>query len=293
MAFNPTRIGKYPIGNYLKFNVEALSIYPVYLCQSGTTELCRNVCSIRHDTGFWSLEYVQEGEFFYSDETESFTLKKGDFFLLKPTGSNLLRCVSEHGMKYCLGFHGRMLIPLLEQMRISITHGKYFRSKSPELAGELQREAADFFPGNDEEQREKNVLFTLKVMMMVRRSLREMQMPRTLLQILDYISSHPGEHIRLETLADVAGITVVTVIRLFSAYLKTTPGEYIRRKRLESAAEMLGMPEYSIKEVSSYLGYSSPQYLSTDFKKRYGVTPRDFQRKQKNAHGLDPAKKLP
>lgn len=155
---------------------------------------------------------------------------------------------------------------------------KHFSSGSHDLAEALQQEAAELFPGNTGEQREKNVLFTLKVMMMVSRALRESRMPDALLRMLDYISSHPGQRITLETLASLSGTTVVTVIRLFSAHLGTTPGEYIRKKRLESAAELLRMPEYSVKEVAAHLGYASPQYLATDFKKRYGVTPREFKR---------------
>ena len=283
MPYKSNRIGIWPVNRFLVFNMEALHTYPFYLCQSGSTEQCRDLYCRRTDTGFWSLEYVRKGELFYSDETESFSLREGDFFLLKPTGANLLRCVSAHAVKYCLGFHGRMLIPLLENMRIGAPGRKHFRSESHELAEKLQQEAAELFSGNTDEQREKNVLFSLKVMMMVGRAIKEREMPDNLLRMLDYISSHPGQRIDLETLASLSGTTVITVIRLFSAHLGTTPGEYIRRKRLESAAELLKMPEYSVKEIAARLGYASPQYLATDFKKRYGVTPREFQKKPGNA----------
>ena len=278
MPYKSNRIGIWPVNRFLKSNMEALRRYPVFLCQSGSAELCRGLYCRRTDTGFWSLEYVREGKLAYSDETESFSLEEGEFVLLKPSGTNLLRCVSDRAVKYCLAFHGPMLIPLLENMQIGVPGRKHFNCGSHELAEALQREAAELFPGNTGEQREKNVLFTIKVMMTVSRMLRERQMPDNLLRMLDYISSRPGQRITLETLASLCGTTVITVIRLFSAHLGTTPGEYIRRKRLESAAELLRMPEYSVKEVAAHLGYASPQYLATDFKKRYGVTPREFKR---------------
>lgn len=278
MPYKSNRIGDFPRNKMLVFGTESMQNYPFYLRQSGETELCRNIYCQRTDTGYWSVEYVLEGEFFYSDETESFKLHKGDFYLLKPRGTNMLRCTSQRAVKLCLGFHGRMLIPMLESLHIGAPGAKHFRMPDDDLALSLQAEAAALHPVNTVEKREKLVQFTLKVMMLISRMFEKKRLPDNLLNILDHISVSISKKIELEELAAVGNVSVVTVIRLFASYLQTTPGEYIRRKRLESACELLRMPEYSIKEVAGLLGYSSPQYLATDFRKQYGMSPREFQK---------------
>ena len=279
MPYKSNRIGDFPRNKFLAFGTESMQPYPFYLKQAGSAELCRGISCQRMDTGYWSVEYVLEGEFFYSDETESFKLQKGDFYLLKPWGTNILRCTSERGKKLCLGFGGRMLQPMLESQRIGAPGAKHFRMANDDLALALQAEAATLYPSNTVERREQLVQFALKVMLLISRMFQEKQLPDHLLTMLDFISVNINRKIDLEELATVGNVSVVTVIRLFAAHLQMTPGDYIRKKRLESASELLRMPEYSIKEVADILGYSSPQYLATDFRKQYHMSPREFQKK--------------
>ena len=63
------------------------------------------------------------------------------------------------------------------------------------------------------------------------------------------------------------------MIRFFSRHLGTTPGEYIRRKRIETAEELLRSGEYSVKEVAAEMNYSSPQYFAAEFRKLRGCAP--------------------
>ena len=41
----------------------------------------------------------------------------------------------------------------------------------------------------------------------------------------------------------------------------------------ERAAEILASGSHSVKEVAAMLGYSSPQYFATEFRKRRGFSP--------------------
>ena len=43
--------------------------------------------------------------------------------------------------------------------------------------------------------------------------------------------------------------------------------------RTERAAEILASGSHSVKEVAAMLGYSSPQYFATEFRKRRGFSP--------------------
>ena len=64
-----------------------------------------------------------------------------------------------------------------------------------------------------------------------------------------------------------------SVYRRFARELGTTPIEYHAKLRTERAAEILASGSHSVKEVAAMLGYSSPQYFATEFRKRRGFSP--------------------
>lgn len=97
--------------------------------------------------------------------------------------------------------------------------------------------------------------------------------PKELIRALDFIARNIRRKTGLRELAEELGMSPVSVIRLFARHLGTTPGEYIRRRRIETAEELLRSGEFSVKEVAAEMNYSSPQYFATEFRKRRGCAP--------------------
>ena len=65
--------------------------------------------------------------------------------------------------------------------------------------------------------------------------------------------------------------------RLFHLELNTTPHKYLTELRLQSAADALRIsPGSSMSEIARMCGYSDPLYFSRMFKKRFGVSPREY-----------------
>lgn len=69
--------------------------------------------------------------------------------------------------------------------------------------------------------------------------------------------------------------------RCFKQHLGCTMTEYVNDRRLEQAALLLQYADGSILSVSGEVGFSSVSYFNTIFKKKYGVSPKQFRRKQK------------
>lgn len=64
--------------------------------------------------------------------------------------------------------------------------------------------------------------------------------------------------------------------------------KYYNAIRIERAKELLDYDELGIAEIADHLGYSTPAYLSTSFKKATGYTPSEYrQLDQKNRKSLD------
>lgn len=65
--------------------------------------------------------------------------------------------------------------------------------------------------------------------------------------------------------------------RLFRQELHITPHKYLTDLRLQSAADaLLANPDSSMSEIARLCGYSDPLYFSRMFKKRFGVSPREY-----------------
>ncbi|MFB6343664.1 two-component regulator propeller domain-containing protein [Saccharicrinis sp. FJH62] len=57
-----------------------------------------------------------------------------------------------------------------------------------------------------------------------------------------------------------------------------SPLDYIKVERLKKAVEYLQEDKYKWVDIAQMVGYSTPSYFSREFKKQFGVLPRDFKK---------------
>lgn len=81
----------------------------------------------------------------------------------------------------------------------------------------------------------------------------------------------------VEELAEKMLVSRVQLYRKVKAILGINISDHINNIKLERASEMLKGGNMNVSEVAYALGYSSPNYFSTAFKNKYGVTPKDFK----------------
>ena len=53
--------------------------------------------------------------------------------------------------------------------------------------------------------------------------------------------------------------------------------EFIMQCRLEQAQKLLAHSDMSLSEISAYLCFSSQSYFQNVFKKKFGMTPRQYR----------------
>ncbi len=81
-----------------------------------------------------------------------------------------------------------------------------------------------------------------------------------------------------------------TLIRKVKALLDTTPNDYLRSKRLSTAATLLAQKRCRISDVCYAVGFNSPSYFAKCFKDKYGMLPAEFQKVGKNPPSDQPEK---
>ena len=94
---------------------------------------------------------------------------------------------------------------------------------------------------------------------------------------LQYIYDHLHERIYLSDLADAVGINENYLSRMFKKEVGMPVSEYISRKKIETAKNMLEFSEYTPVEVASILAFPSQSYFVKVFRTYEGVTPGKFR----------------
>ncbi|GAA2339585.1 helix-turn-helix transcriptional regulator [Streptomyces violaceusniger] len=86
-----------------------------------------------------------------------------------------------------------------------------------------------------------------------------------------------AEPLDLDAVAGHAGYSRYHFIRAFKGAYGSTPGQYLTRRRIERAEELLRSANLSVTEICSLVGFSSLGTFSTSFKKQTGLTPSAYR----------------
>ena len=71
-------------------------------------------------------------------------------------------------------------------------------------------------------------------------------------------------------------ISRVHLYRQMKTIVGQSPSDFIRDFRLAKAAGILEQNKLDVSEVTYMVGFNSPKYFSTCFKKKYGVAPQEY-----------------
>jgi len=95
---------------------------------------------------------------------------------------------------------------------------------------------------------------------------------------LKYIDENYTKAIDVKELAKREHISYAYFRTIFKQKTGTSPNQYIIMLRLRNASLLLKQTDLSIKEIAESMGFSDQMYFSRIFKKRFGMTPKDFRK---------------
>lgn len=98
-------------------------------------------------------------------------------------------------------------------------------------------------------------------------------------RVADHIADMRQNPLRVEELAQVAGVSVTSFFAKFKATFATTPWKYVTRVRLTEAHRLLSETPASVTDIAAATGFSSSSHFATSFIKFFGESPSEYRRR--------------
>jgi AraC-like DNA-binding protein len=95
--------------------------------------------------------------------------------------------------------------------------------------------------------------------------------------VKEIVANHVFSNLPIEDLASLANLSVSTFNRTFQSLFNDTPANYIKRKRLERAKDLLAMSNLTIGEIAFQTCFSDVAHFSRSFKTRYNCSPSAYR----------------
>ncbi len=91
-----------------------------------------------------------------------------------------------------------------------------------------------------------------------------------------YISTHVRQKLSVPLVARQVDVSPSYLTALFHKHLQISPGEYIRRIKLQESKQMIRENSMNFTEIASVLQYSTVHHFSRQFKEKFGITPTEY-----------------
>ena len=138
---------------------------------------------------------------------------------------------------------------------------KLDQCRTEEEVMELHREMYSFFVSQMAAKRKRNTY------------------PRAVAEGIEYIETNLHMPIRIDEVAEHVKLSAGYYSVLFHRETGEAFSDYVLRRRIETAGNMLRYSDYTSTEISEILAFSSQSYFISCFKKATKMTPSEYRRR--------------
>lgn len=106
--------------------------------------------------------------------------------------------------------------------------------------------------------------------------------------VLEFMDRNLAGSVDLAAAASVAHFSPYHFHRVFAAWVGETPGDYLRRRRLEvGAMRLVTQPRSAVLDVALAVGFGSAEAFARAFRDRFGCSPSEWRRSQAEARSSE------
>lgn len=252
----------------------------------GKLEFCAHYIYDEHAHNEYEINYINLGRCIMVIDDKNVTLKQGECVIIPP---NYRHSFMVDGLQKCqitqLSFKLYKIDEVLDSLSLFKYKQPYFKITNCTDVLDSMSQMYTYYNYKSYSEYNKLLLnlelqklFVMLSMHIEHTDLKKGRYEHTLLETaLAYIDAHYEEDIQLEDLAKMYKVSSRYLRKIFMEYVGFSAIEYITMLRIERAKDLLKNTHSSISEIGMDVGYNSFQYFSMMFKKKTGVSPKDFR----------------
>lgn len=231
------------------------------------------------------IHFICEGKGIYKVNGNTYSLSKGDFFVIPPKTEVYYKADDACPWDYLwIGFDGIKATTYLKNAGIDTEHlTGHYPNTSYILTCIQQMMLARTLTYHNELKRQAALLQILAALIEVHHDTlsdeeqHEYPYRVYLQQALDYMKTRLHENIKISEIASHIGIDRSYLSNIFKSTLELSPQEYLMTLRMDRAAELLENTDDKITSIASAVGYSDPLTFTKMFKRIKGMSPSNWR----------------
>ena len=261
--------------------VGAESRLPVYTVGIGWHS---NQYPIERKTGFpyFQIFYCTKGKGILHINENEYHISSGQGFLLYPDEAHEYHAVTEPWELHWVDFDGRELFSLVRSLGYTESTIFYILDMTSindvwsQLLSETQSSHSS--SGFRCSALIYSLLILLKSIASPEPSVGENKKQQQLHQITSFIDNNYSQDFSIEELSSCIQVSSQYLCRLFQQQMNMRPFEYVSKKRIKEAKQLLADTSLSIAQIADTCGFHSFSYFCQVFKRLEFVTPAEFRK---------------
>ena len=231
----------------------------------------------RESSEVFAVELVLEGSMLFVQNGKKYRAGAGSVFFVHQGQDNEFTTGPEkHCHRLACSFSGHELNGLLHTTRL-IEHD-VIKLNNFEAVKKTMRECFEELKGKKTGFRRRASILGYKLLLELEENLEQINTPDLLLRAVDLMEHHISQQLTLKKLAEALHSAPTSLNRVFQQHFNTSPINYFIGLKIEAAKSLLTNTNMQIQEIADNTGYSNSLYFSSEFKKRTGMSPREFRK---------------
>ncbi|MCG6190556.1 AraC family transcriptional regulator [Maribellus maritimus] len=270
----------------------------VYINVAGTSSVKPNEVypSLNHPSGYYfnwdegrilneyQINYITDGEGILENRYGTYTVKQGNLFIIFPNEWHRYRPLQKTGWEEnFIGFGGEIAEKFMSH--------PLFSPKQPVIRTGIREEIIDsylkIFDFTEKEQPGYQLIASGMIIKLLgyiisfekQKGFSGKRIAKVIEEVRFLMRQNVSGEYNLEELAQQHNVGYSYFRKMFKKFTSMSPGQYHLQLKLMRAKEMLISTDKSIKEISNELGFQSIYYFSNLFKKKEGLNPTQYRKK--------------
>lgn len=235
-----------------------------------------------HSHHFTELFYIKSGSGRFIFEDRSEPISAGDFVIINPNVLHTEISSEENLLEYiAVGFEGFSFNQTTENKNRSSV---FIHSNEHDLTTSLLDTMVEECQNKNKHYEIycQNLLEVLLIYLIRQgeytlKETKGKQINEHIFAVKIHLEEHFKEDLTLEELSEVSHMSKYYMAHTFKEAFGISPIEYLNNIRINEACILLETTNFSIAEISDFIGFSSQSYFSQSFKTKLKITPSKYR----------------